>query len=572
MILGISLGYNASACIISDDGKLLYSGSEERFNNRKNTKMFPMLSIKNGIESLNLNVEDINACYYSHYQNYDIYDLYRHNYNINDIIETRAIKQNRSLYKEELLEKSFIEQHLYMLGIECETIERVNHHLSHAYCSYSLFESKGNNNLYIVMDGFGDGLSISAYRESVFGLSKIYELPMCKSIALLYQFVTGALGFKEHQHEGKITGLASFGKPIYYNELKELFENFSTFKNDSNVYSPIIDFNIFEKMKKSVYSFVNNLLDKNEQSWETFENISSSLQNYTEDYVIDIVKDIIDKCDLDCCDLYLSGGLFANVKLNQHIIDRIKNVNNIFIAPCMGDEGTCIGAVMSNLYPMKCVDKMSNKTMRIGTQKLATINDIPENIRYDLIEDIDVLADDISKELSENKIVCLFDGKMEFGPRALIGRSILYNCKDKNSNTWLNHQLGRTEFMPFAPFCKEESIDKLFYNTNGKEVALKNMTITVDCKEYFIENCPAACHIDNTARPQVITKDELPIAWKILDCYEKRTGEMALINTSFNLHNFPIIESISNAIYSWLTSNTHCLYINCKEGWYKLYK
>ena len=571
MKLGISLGYNTSASIISDNGELLYAASEERFTNKKNCKTFPILSIKNGIEYLNIKPSDITECYYSHYQSYDIYDLYRHTYSIDKFIPCR-FNRDVSIEKEKMFETQFIQHQLYMIGIECEKITRVPHHLAHAYCSYSLFERKNENNIYIVMDGFGDGLSISAYVDDHCKLKNIYKLPMGYSISLLYQFVTGALGYKEHQHEGKITGLASFGKPIYFEKFKELFETFSEYENDYAKYSPITDFDIFSKMKSSVYSFVNDLLLNSNDKWETSKNIASSLQEYTESYVIDMIEEIITCSGYKECDLYLSGGLFANVKLNQHIHDKLSPVKNIFIAPCMGDEGTCIGSVMSSMYPKKCVNKMTNSSMRIGTKKLVNESNIPDNITYTKIYTIDELADDIGAELSNNKIVCLFDGRMEFGPRALIGRSILYNCKDKNSNTWLNEQLGRTEFMPFAPFCKEENISKLFYNTKGKETALKNMTITVDCKEYFINNCPAATHIDNTARPQAINKYELPIAWKILDSYEKLTGELALINTSFNLHNYPIIESVENAINSWITSNTDCLYINSNEGWYKLYK
>jgi carbamoyltransferase len=238
MKLGISLGYNASACIISDDGVLLYAASEERFTNTKNCKSFPVMSIQNGIKYLGINPCEITACYYSHYQNYDIYDLYRHSYSINDKIEKRYDRPV-NLGKERKLEKSFIEQHLYMLGIDCE-ICRVSHHKAHAYSSYSLFEHTSNP-LYIVMDGFGDGVSISAYKLGERGLVNIYKLSMCYSIALLYQFVTGALGFKEHQHEGKITGLASYGKPIYLNGFRDLFESFSELEDDGVGYSPIID-------------------------------------------------------------------------------------------------------------------------------------------------------------------------------------------------------------------------------------------------------------------------------------------------------------------------------------------
>jgi carbamoyltransferase len=146
----------------------------------------------------------------------------------------------------------------------------------------------------------------------------------------------------------------------------------------------------------------------------------------------------------------------------------------------------------------------------------------------------------------------------------------MYNCRDKGANDWLNKQLGRTEYMPFAPFCKEEHVKALFEKVEGKEQALKNMTITVKGTDEFIENYPAACHVDNTARPQVISKDENEFAWAVLDAFESITGDKALINTSFNIHNYPIIESTKIAIESWLTSNTHSIYIGRNNKWIKL--
>jgi carbamoyltransferase len=270
----------------------------------------------------------------------------------------------------------------------------------------------------------------------------------------------------------------------------------------------------------------------------------------------------------------LSGGLFANVKINQKVHENIPEVKNIFVAPPMGDEGTCIGAAYYRNRHKPAGTVMTNMTMRMGTShstdEVATLLLADEDLEAEALTGYLATAKAIAKDLSESKIVCLFDGRMEFGPRALIGRSIMYNCRDNGANDWLNKQLGRTEFMPFAPFCKEEHARDLFHNVDGKEFALKNMTVTVNCTDEFIQNYPAACHVDNTARPQVISSNENELAWMILDEYEAITGEKALINTSFNLHNYPIIESPEVAIDSWKQSNTQSLYIGRNGSWYKI--
>ena len=577
-ILGISLGYNASACIMDNKGNVCYAASEERFTNIKNCKQFPLLAIKNGIEFLNIDPRDFSACRYSHYQSADVYDLYRHSFGIDKKLPDRnypwvpnsIINMNRCREFEE----SFIAQQLYMLGIEVPFIERINHHLAHAACSYVLNPYKYNN-LYVVMDGFGDGETISAWVESDKELLRIYSQPMYKSIGLVYQFVTGALGYKEHQHEGKITGLAAYGDPKkYYQQFVKLYESFKNIKPDYTVQSPITDFDIFSEMKIRTYDFINSLINglSEKEKFKESKDIAASLQAFTEDKTIEYIKEIIAQYKFNEVNLCLSGGLFANVKINQRVHENIKEVKNIFIAPPMGDEGTCIGAACGGKLFNKANYSMTNMTMRKGTShwfnKTLIAND--DELMCEKFSGIHDVAEAIAKDLSENKIVCLFDGQMEFGPRALIGRSIMYNCRDVGANDWLNKQLGRTEFMPFAPFCKEEHAHDLFHNVEGKEYALKNMTITVNCKDEFIQNYPAACHVDNTARPQVISADENKLAWAILDTYEKMMGEKALINTSFNLHNYPIIESPEIAISSWKQSNTHSLYIGKNDSWYKI--
>lgn len=589
-VLGISLGYNASACIMDENQNVVYAGSEERFINVKNCKEFPLASIEHGIEYLNIDPKDIVVCNYSHYQDPDLYDLYRHTYRIDKKVPGRRTKLSKDamIWHEEM----FIRQQLLLLGIDPEAVVRINHHQAHAQCAYNLSPFHDKNdvvNLYVVMDGFGDGDSISMWIENknalgTITLEKIYSEPMCKSVALVYQFVTGALGYKEHQHEGKITGLAAFGDPgVHFSDFKKLYNEFENIKHNPFVKSPIIDFDIFLEMKKRTYELVNSWTEgmTPEEKFEKSKDIAAGVQYFAESEAFEFVTKVIYEHGFEKVNLNLSGGLFANVKINQMLHEFIRQVQNVFVAPPMGDEGTCIGAACGEVLLDRSEHEMTNMTMRMGTSHGVDeigdgFDDIIETLSqngvgmFKMIRSIEEVSQMIAEDLSQNKIVCVFDGRMEFGPRALIGRSIMYNCRDKGANDWLNHQLGRTEYMPFAPFCKEEHATTLFEKVEGKEIALKNMTITVKGTEEFIENCPAACHIDNTARPQVISKDENEFAWMILDAFENITGDKALINTSFNLHNYPIIESTKIAIESWLTSNTHSLYIGGNGDWVKL--
>jgi carbamoyltransferase len=150
---------------------------------------------------------------------------------------------------------------------------------------------------------------------------------------------------------------------------------------------------------------------------------------------------------------------------------------------------------------------------------------------------------------------------MEYGPRALGNRSILYPAREPEVNQWLNHQLGRTEFMPFAPAALASEAQRLFKNLSGCEKTAEFMTITFDCTEEMRRLCPAAVHVDGTARPQLVSERSNPGFHKILRGYFERTGIPALINTSFNMHEEPIVCSPADAVRAFLIGNIDYLAI-----------
>ena len=169
-------------------------------------------------------------------------------------------------------------------------------------------------------------------------------------------------------------------------------------------------------------------------------------------------------------------------------------------------------------------------------------------------ERIDDLEKTVATLLAQKKVIARFNGRMEFGPRALCNRSILYSASEHEANDWLNKRLGRTEFMPFAPVVMAEHVDKLFVNMQGTEHACKFMTIILECTEWMKGNCPAVVHVDGTARPQIVTKEINPSIHKILTHYEKATGIPVLVNTSFNMHEEPIVCTPEDAVRAYLAS------------------
>jgi carbamoyltransferase len=249
----------------------------------------------------------------------------------------------------------------------------------------------------------------------------------------------------------------------------------------------------------------------------------------------------------------------ANVKLNQRIHECL-GVKNVFVYPNMGDGGCGTGAAF-----VACAEA------GIRPEKVETVYLGPDYADYE-IEDCLKEAHvtyrrmlepevEIAHELSKNRIVARFNGRMEYGPRALGNRSVLYQAKEPEVNLWLNQQLGRTEFMPFAPAVLVESCDELFLNISGAERTAEFMTITFDCTEKMCMESPAAVHIDKTARPQLVTQQSNPSFHKLLTEYKKITGLSVLINTSFNMHEEPIVCSPKDAVRAFLDGRIDLLAI-----------
>jgi carbamoyltransferase len=170
-------------------------------------------------------------------------------------------------------------------------------------------------------------------------------------------------------------------------------------------------------------------------------------------------------------------------------------------------------------------------------------------LTYQLCNDI---HDRIAGLLADNQVVARFAGRMEFGPRALGHRSILYKATDPTVNEWLNRRLERSEFMPFAPATLAEQADDYFENLNGAKRCAEFMTVTFDCTRKMCDEAPAAVHVDNTARPQIVQRDRHPDLHRILTCYRQRTGLSNLINTSFNMHEEPIVCAADDAVRAFL--------------------
>jgi len=259
-----------------------------------------------------------------------------------------------------------------------------------------------------------------------------------------------------------------------------------------------------------------------------------------------------------CEDVVLSGGVAANVKMNQRIYE-VEGVRRVFVYPNMGDGGCGTGLALLFSWPGR------------GPSAIDNVYYGPSFADAEIAAELDAahlsycrpgrMAVDAARRIHAGHVIARFDGRMEYGPRALGNRSILYHARDPHVNQWLNKQLGRTEFMPFAPVTLWEARERCYKNVTGAEHAAEFMTITFDCTDFMRQSCPAAVHVDGTARPQLIRREINPGYYDIVKEYEGLSGIPSLINTSFNMHEEPIVCSPADAVRAFLQGNIDWLVI-----------
>ena len=247
----------------------------------------------------------------------------------------------------------------------------------------------------------------------------------------------------------------------------------------------------------------------------------------------------------------LAGGLFANVKINQRVHE-IPGVQSIFIHPAMSDEGLSVGAALTLNY------LHSNDPASLDRRCFDHVYLGPDYTEADISQALETAAveysyhpnieEEIARLIAEGYVVARFAGRMEYGPRALGNRSILYRPDDPSVNDWLNKNLKRTEFMPFAPSTLAEDADEYYLGLAGARDAARYMTITFECSQAMRQTCPGVVHVDNTARPQLVSAQDNPGYYKILKAFKERTGVSSIINTSFNIHEEPIVCTPADAI------------------------
>jgi carbamoyltransferase len=279
------------------------------------------------------------------------------------------------------------------------------------------------------------------------------------------------------------------------------------------------------------------------------EDYAATVQQVLEDVMLKSIQQLLR--NNPARHLGLSGGVFANVKLNRLLAEAL-DLDEIFIFPAMGDDGLPVGGALAWLLQRDGLAHWLKQRRDLGDLYLGRDFSGSVDTEFDRAPGIARLneppADGTARRLKAGQIGAIYARRMEFGPRALGARTILANPSRRETHDLLNSRLERSEFMPFAPVIQREKAAQVFDITNVNRRACRYMTIACDVRPEWRNRIPAVVHVDNSARPQIIERADNPLYHEILGAFERETGLPVLVNTSFNVHEEPIVNTPGECI------------------------
>ena len=546
LVLGITDGHTAGACLLRN-GKIEYAISEERITRNKNEAGYPRLAIEKILQLSNVTPEEIQlvalAGKFSHEKKfYSNWEWYKVSYE--DQLKEEQGKNSKINFESRLNDrKKTIINHL---KIDEKKILVVEHHLAHAASAY-LASSWINEEeiLILTCDGSGDGICATVNIGKNGRITRIAETKNNASLGKIYSRITLLLGMRPWEHEYKIMGLAPYADDTGVAKSKKVLDEMLEVKESS------LEFSTKSRLSMNYsYNFLKTRLENHRFDW-----IAGGIQQLTEELLKKWVTNAVRKTG--CKRIVCSGGVFMNVKANMQISE-LDLIDEIFIAPSGGDESLAIGAAMYAYSDI--LDKIGEE---IRLEPLGPIylgmefsdseieDEMKEHIGLEKEFSIQYNKDNqdhIAELLEEGEIVARFKDRMEWGARSLGNISILADPSSFDKVRDINLAIKQRDFwMPFAPSIIAE--EQYQYIENPKRIKAPYMVMGFHTKKKAHTELASAIHsYDFTARPQILEREHNPAYYNLIKNFQKRTGIPALLNTSFNLHGYPIVCTPANAI------------------------
>jgi carbamoyltransferase len=565
-ILGVSAFYHDSAACLVRDGQIVAAAQEERFTRKKFDARFPVNAIRYCFQESGVSLSDL-----KYFVFYDKPLL-----KFERLLETYVAFSPKGVksflaampvwLKEKLLLKSVLQDELVSLdGVKKSGLPPIlfgEHHESHAASAF--YPSPYKSAAVLCMDGVGEWATTSAWMGEGNTLTPLWEIHFPHSLGLLYSAFTYYTGFRVNSGEYKVMGLAPYGKPKY---VKPIYDNLIDLKEDGTFRLKIDYFNYCTGLTMTNGKF-DDLFGGPPRKPETLltqrdMDLARSIQEVIEDVVLRLVRTL--HRDTGAENLCLAGGVALNCVANGRIL-REGPFKGLWIQPSAGDAGGAVGAALTAWHKLEEKPRSFNGPKDAMQGSLLgpsyTNEEIEQFLRtkeapYERLSD-DVLFDRVAGELADGKVVGWFEGRMEFGPRALGARSILGDARNPKMQSVMNLKIKfRESFRPFAPSVLRERVSDYFnLDTDSPYMLLvapvleeRRITPTneqqslwgIDLLNVPKSDIPAATHVDYSARIQTVHEDTNPRYYKLLKAFEAKTGCGLLVNTSFNVRSEPIV-------------------------------
>ncbi len=580
-ILGISAFYHDSAATLIVDGKIVAAAQEERFSRKKHDSSYPFNAIEFVLSEGKLKLNDVNHIVF----------FEKPFLKFERLLETylafvpngfKSFSMSMPIWlREKLFQKKFLFDNLKKHDENFKDIKKIKfseHHFSHAASAF--YPSPFKEAIVLTLDGVGEWATstLAIGRDS--DLKIIKEIHFPHSLGLLYSAFTYYTGFKVNSGEYKLMGLAPYGEPKYK---KIILENLVDIKNDGSFRLNMKYFNYATGLTMTNANFstlfgqaVRN--PKKDKITQFHMDIAASIQSVTEEIILKLTKNISKEHNIE--NLCLAGGVALNCVANGKVLQN-KIFKNLWVQPAAGDAGGSLGAALGFWFKELSNKRTEKKDMMKGSYlgpkfENNLISKILKklNANFEELNEKELL-ETVAKLLSLNKIVGWFQGKMEFGPRALGARSILANPKSENMQNDLNQKIKfRESFRPFAPSVLYEEASKWFdLSTSSPYMTLvsniKEDKMIKDINEMNVFGfeklklkrslIPAVTHVDFTARIQTVHRETNQKYYDLISEFNRITKCPILINTSFNVRGEPIVCTIEDAYKCFMGTNLDIL-------------
>lgn len=422
-----------------------------------------------------------------------------------------------------------------------EKYKYVDHHEAHAALSYHMSGFREDTLLFCAdASGGVNGHSSRSYVGSGGKMAYIDGIRTDRvSLGHFYAALTELLGYRRLKDEGKIVGLSGHG--VLWDDLYAVWSSVIPIQGtqtgpDSH---RVESGGVYLNLNRAYYELVGS---KNWKFRQALQNMAYTGQLLFEDKVVELIRNYSQRAP-SCRKIALSGGIFANVKLNKRV-NEMREFDEVFVLPPMGDEGLALGCAVATMYSIE-TSSLPKRTASVYLGNSYTAEEVLSASQGMVRHGLDVSA--VVDRIVKGEILGLYQGRSEHGPRALGNRSIICDATRRETYGVLNGKLGRNDYMPFAPAVLDEDVDAIFKVVKSR-YCCEFMTMLVDTRDEWRDRIPTVVHpVDRTARIQIVTSSSNPLFHAILKEYKRRAGFGLLVNTSFNVHEEPIVERPENA-------------------------